>query len=652
MQAASRAWDMMRRMGAVLLLGLGVLLLRVPHAYAWWNGDWPYRMKVTVDTSAKGADVTSPIGTVPVLLRLHDGNFNFASAKQDGSDIRVVAGDDRTPLHFQIEKFDGLVDQVGLIWIDVPKMAANGQTSFYLYWGNQKAENGSDGKGTFTGNDVLVYHFADTSGPALDTTAYGNNALNNAEHTDGGMIGEGAKFDGLHVIQIPAKPSLALAAGQATTFSMWVNPDAKSEAGVLYDLKSGADEFTIGLDSHAPYVQVVTAAGTTRTPAAPALSAGWHLLEVITGAQVTLRVDGRDVARMPGALPALAGPATLGGVMAAATPGAAPAAPAGATPAATPGATAATAATAAGGAPGATPDATAGAAQASPLPDYVGLMDEFRIVKAAELPGTSALRVKSEGPSPAALVLAKPEQASIFGSGVFGIILKSVTPDAWFVIGILGVMAAISWVVMVGKGIYVGRVNKANRIFREAYGRQLHGTGGDLLETLTSMHGAPEKAWRYSSLFRLNDVAARELAARVPDVNGTLPGRSIAAVRSALDARLVTETQHLNRLMVLLTIAIAGGPFIGLLGTVIGVMITFASIAQAGDVNVNAIAPGISAALLATVAGLAVAIPALFGYNYFNTRISDAISDMNVHIDMLVTRMGEGLRGRNLQAGE
>ena len=79
--------------------------------------------------------------------------------------------------------------------------------------------------------------------------------------------------------------------------------------------------------------------------------------------------------------------------------------------------------------------------------------------------------------------------------------------------------------------------------------------------------------------------------------------------------RLVRETQRLNRMMVLLTIAISGGPFLGLLGTVVGVMITFAAIAATGDVNVNAIAPGIAAALVATVAGLGVAIPALFGYN-------------------------------------
>jgi len=81
-----------------------------------------------------------------------------------------------------------------------------------------------------------------------------------------------------------------------------------------------------------------------------------------------------------------------------------------------------------------------------------------------------------------------------------------------------------------------------------------------------------------------------------------------------------------------------------LLGTVVGVMITFAAVAQAGDVNVNAIAPGIAAALLATVAGLAVAIPALFGYNYLLTRIKNATSDMHIFIDEFVTKLAEFYR--------
>ena len=70
-------------------------------------------------------------------------------------------------------------------------------------------------------------------------------------------------------------------------------------------------------------------------------------------------------------------------------------------------------------------------------------------------------------------------------------------------------------------------------------------------------------------------------------------------------------------------------------------MITFAVIAKSGQVEVNSIAPGIAGALLATVAGLAVAIPALFAYSYIASRIKDAISEMEIFIDEFVTRVAE-----------
>jgi biopolymer transport protein ExbB len=85
------------------------------------------------------------------------------------------------------------------------------------------------------------------------------------------------------------------------------------------------------------------------------------------------------------------------------------------------------------------------------------------------------------------------------------------------------------------------------------------------------------------------------------------------------------------------------------LGTVVGVMITFASIAAAGDVNVNAIAPGIAAALVATVAGLGVAIPALFGYNWLVTRIKNSTTVMQVFVDELVTKTAEAYSERAIE---
>ena len=74
----------------------------------------------------------------------------------------------------------------------------------------------------------------------------------------------------------------------------------------------------------------------------------------------------------------------------------------------------------------------------------------------------------------------------------------------------------------------------------------------------------------------------------------TLSVNSVNAIRASMDTAMVRENQRLQKQMVLLTIAISGGPFIGLFGTVMGVMITFAEVALAGNVDVNAIAPGIS----------------------------------------------------------
>lgn len=202
-------------------------------------------------------------------------------------------------------------------------------------------------------------------------------------------------------------------------------------------------------------------------------------------------------------------------------------------------------------------------------------------------------------------------------------------------------MLVIALWIMFVKTLYVNRVDQANRLFMNRF------------RTLSTDLGAIDKAhgmadeFRHSSLYRLYHVAATELshrfkdtdAAHMPDKN--LSPQSLEAIRASLDTGLVKETTRMNRLMVLLTIAISGGPFIGLLGTVLGVMITFAVIAATGDVNVAAIAPGIAAALLATAAGMAVAIPALFGYNYLNSRIKTMTSDMRVFNDELITRLAE-----------
>jgi biopolymer transport protein ExbB len=297
---------------------------------------------------------------------------------------------------------------------------------------------------------------------------------------------------------------------------------------------------------------------------------------------------------------------------------------------------------------------TIGADAASGGAGFSGEMDELEISKAARPAGYIKIAAMTQGTDRAAklMTFANDEtKTSWFSGGYIGVILGSLTADGWAVICILVVMSGISWVVMVNKARYVNATVKGNVQFNKDW----KNVAADLSflderdpRKVISLGGRIDNVERqlvkFSSVYRIYKIGAEEIRHRL-SLEGAdqhvLSSRSIQAIRASLDGGLVRETQKLNRMMVLLTIAISGGPFLGLLGTVVGVMITFAAIAQQGDVNVNAIAPGIAAALAATVAGLAVAIPALFGYNYLLSRVKDAISDMHVFIDEFVTKIAE-----------
>jgi biopolymer transport protein ExbB/TolQ len=86
----------------------------------------------------------------------------------------------------------------------------------------------------------------------------------------------------------------------------------------------------------------------------------------------------------------------------------------------------------------------------------------------------------------------------------------------------------------------------------------------------------------------------------------------------------------------ILSTAVTGGPFLGLLGSAWGVMSVFAQMGIYGTVRLGAVAPGISAALLATVVGLLVAVPSLFAYNWLAARIKHQTMEMETFADEFV----------------
>jgi biopolymer transport protein ExbB len=205
------------------------------------------------------------------------------------------------------------------------------------------------------------------------------------------------------------------------------------------------------------------------------------------------------------------------------------------------------------------------------------------------------------------------------------------------VIGVCVVMAAIAVMVMFLKAIYLSRARRATDKFLKAYRSQ---TASGELDALAE--GA--RSFGDSPLFKIYQQGIEQIQGRLTSTVGAAAGltdKSLNAIKATLDATAVREQQRLNSLLVLLTIAISGGPFIGLLGTVVGVMVTFATIAETGDINIAAIAPGMAAALLATVAGLGVAIPALFGYNYLSAKAKELTADMHVFGDEFIAKVNE-----------
>ncbi len=652
---------MRRARGALVLVAVLALvqILAAGAAHAWWNGDFPYRMKIDADASPKGAAITEPIGRTQILLRLHSGNFNFQTLKEDGSDIRFISADDKTPLKFHIARLDTLVDQVALIWIDVPDLAPGTATSFYMYWGNANATAGGDPRATYDPDQLLVYHFGDQNGLPKDITGFANNALTAGKRDEAGITGFALRLDGQSPIRIPQSASLAIAAGQSATWSMWIRPDDAVNTAALYSIREGQNALTIGIDKGVAYAEVSNQGIVQRTAPGAAISSGtWHLLTVTAGDKFTVYVDGENRGELAAQLPAINGASLLGGaipapVVAAPDPVPAPA-PAPAPVVAAPPAKGAKGAAAPAPAPAPAPVAAAPPPPPAPVPtapNFAGLIDEFQVSKVMRPLGAIQLAIKSQGPQANLLTLETPEETSALGSGFLAIILKSVTIDAWVVIGILGFMFGLSWIVMVGKFIFLGRQRRGNRAFMKAF-HDMSKRAAETHSPLAHIEVSKKSVIAASPLYRIYQTAHEELEGRLHggrlDADGALLPQSLAAIRSAVDGVLVMENQRLNKAMVVLTICIAGGPFIGLLGTVIGVMITFAAIAAAGDVNVNAIAPGISASLLATVAGLTVAIPALFGYNYFTIRIRDISAEMAIFLDELVTRIAEGVRVRSI----
>ena len=595
----------MSRVRLLVILSVAFLGGWGQEARAWWNNDWAFRKEIGFDLSAAGADIPGVPTDVPVLIRLSLANFQyFADAKPDGSDFVFIASDDKTPLKYHIERFDPQA-QIAFVWVRMPRLTGGANTDkIYLYYGNKKATSGADAPGTYDTNQALVYHFGAAAGAAQDSTGYKIQPTQfTAEVNPASLIGAGAKFAGGQIISIPA---VHLAAGKGFTLSAWVRFEAAQSDAYIAQLADQGRQLTLGVTGSQAYARYSGGSTPTSVQQTGQLTASeWHHVALRVGdGHLTLLVDGADAAHANLDTQEIGGTLTIGGA-------------------------------AAGG------------------HFFTGELDELEVSNVARSNDWLKAAARSQGMNAPLVVYGGDSQKEGGGESYFVTTLRNVTVDGWVIISILTIMFIAAVLIMAVKSVFLARVAAGNRKFLSEF-NQMAADPAALEKRLGA--GEPDESgasitegaeFGISTLWPLYHHGMRETMKRLegqPAEEGRIPSlspQSIEAIRAGLDATVTRLTQRLNGQMVWLTIAISGGPFLGLLGTVVGVMITFAAIAASGDVNINAIAPGTAAALVATVAGLGVAIPCLFGYNYLNTRVKEIAADMRVFADEFVARVAE-----------
>jgi len=208
------------------------------------------------------------------------------------------------------------------------------------------------------------------------------------------------------------------------------------------------------------------------------------------------------------------------------------------------------------------------------------------------------------------------------------------TPEAKVIIAFLVIFSIIAWTVMIAKARQMRRAKRLNQFFNTEFRTQKNVLG--VFDRRVQADGCP--------MFMVYQAGSLELDQRLKNGEGNgrkdfVSLKGMEHVKRSLENTVAQESLKLESGLILLAIAVSGAPFLGLLGTVWGVMSTFGHIAQQGSATMSAMAPGVAAALITTVAGLLVAIPSMFGYNWLVHNLRVQTVELDNFAQELVSKM-------------
>lgn len=204
-----------------------------------------------------------------------------------------------------------------------------------------------------------------------------------------------------------------------------------------------------------------------------------------------------------------------------------------------------------------------------------------------------------------AAAAARPQQVELY------YIWQQATPEAKGIIIILLIFSIFAWSIMAQKSLQMRRAKRLNLYFDNEFRNQKHVL--DIYDRKLNVEDCP--------MFVVYREGSIEMDSRLKGTTGGTrrPNLSLKAmehVKRTLENAVAQQSIRLESGLIMLAIAVSGAPFLGLLGTVWGVMSAFSYVGMRGHADLATMAPGVAGALITTVAGLLVAIPSMFGYNW------------------------------------
>jgi biopolymer transport protein TolQ len=195
-------------------------------------------------------------------------------------------------------------------------------------------------------------------------------------------------------------------------------------------------------------------------------------------------------------------------------------------------------------------------------------------------------------------------QEATQGRGLVDLLLRA-TLLGKFVLLVLLVFSVVSWAIIISKAVSLRRARQQTGEFLRLFQSSTR---------LAELHAG-------SATLNESPLAAVFLAAYKALSEARAPRPSLDAITRVMQSAAIDETTKLERSLSWLASTASAAPFIGLFGTVVGIIIAFEGLSQAATASIQAVAPGIAEALIATAAGIAAAVPAVLAYNHYLNQI-------------------------------